>query len=290
MRSKLENFFERGVKAAESGKFIEALDLFEVAIDLGQYESAAGFFHEILQEKMKMNKQAIASYKEALSLDTENVDMLKKYGFLLIKHRRWSESVASFDKALTFDQYDNEIWLGHGYSLIRLNKYPEALTSFDRVCAINPKNAYAWFIRGTLLYKQKRHAEAIDSIKEGKNARDIKLRSLPETLPETKTHIKKNPEVIAICRNCGNEFLRDKKNYKRKYCSDECANEKRPKISCQKILKNHHENLITDPNRLSTEFIADLVGCECKTVLHNKERDDKKKRDNFVIDYSLLEY
>jgi hypothetical protein len=36
--------------------------------------------------------------------------------------------------------------------------------------------------------------------------------------------------------------------------------------SCRKILLKHHEDLKHDPERLSTKFIADVVGCRCRRL------------------------
>jgi hypothetical protein len=41
--------------------------------------------------------------------------------------------------------------------------------------------------------------------------------------------------------------------------------------SCKTSLKNHHNDLKNDPNRLSTKFIADVSMCKCRIV------EDKKK-------------
>jgi hypothetical protein len=35
---------------------------------------------------------------------------------------------------------------------------------------------------------------------------------------------------------------------------------------CEEILKQHHIDLKNDPERLSTKFIADVAGCECRLI------------------------
>lgn len=39
----------------------------------------------------------------------------------------------------------------------------------------------------------------------------------------------------------------------------------RPTV-CELILKDHHDDLANDPERLSTKFIADVSGCSCRRI------------------------
>lgn len=80
----------------------------------------------------------------------------------------------------------------------------------------------------------------------------------------------KMPTEIATCQNCGEEF--EKSELRKKYCSIKCYREDRSKNrtgnprSCRTILKEHHEKMKEDPERLTTSFIAKMVGCACPKI------------------------
>lgn len=57
------------------------------------------------------------------------------------------------------------------------------------------------------------------------------------------------------CRDCHREYNRSRPNNGH---------------ACMKILKQHHEDLKHDPERLSTKFIADVVGCRCRRLEEKK--------------------
>jgi len=40
---------------------------------------------------------------------------------------------------------------------------------------------------------------------------------------------------------------------------------------CKKVLREHHELMKDDPEHLTTEFLAELVGCNCPVVRRNEE-------------------
>jgi len=54
---------------------------------------------------------------------------------------------------------------------------------------------------------------------------------------------------------------------------------------CAEILKQHHEDLKDDPERLSTEYIAKMARCSCPkkagikstNVIKNKDNTDKRE-------------
>ncbi len=70
-----------------------------------------------------------------------------------------------------------------------------------------------------------------------------------------------------FCNECRNKRLkRNSQKYMKKYMKNHNVGLSVTKDSCEDILKNHHERLKHDPERLSTKFIADVAGCSCRIV------------------------
>jgi hypothetical protein len=68
------------------------------------------------------------------------------------------------------------------------------------------------------------------------------------------------------CTHCGinkpiSEFYKCKSGIYSAYCKL-CSNKHKQK--CKNIIKEHHEILKDDPERLTTEFLVELTGCNCK--------------------------
>jgi len=75
------------------------------------------------------------------------------------------------------------------------------------------------------------------------------------------------PKKMIDCPKCGTQFRQTQ--YHKKYCSRECYSAGRSKSGksrqevCRELLKKHHDDMKGDPERLTTNFMANLVGCSC---------------------------
>jgi len=82
-----------------------------------------------------------------------------------------------------------------------------------------------------------------------------------------KAYLNKRKEK-SICPICGKEI--ETRGYRRRYCSTECRNKARPRSdapkTCRRVLMKHHEDMKHDSQRLTTKFLAKLVGCACPKV------------------------
>jgi hypothetical protein len=78
------------------------------------------------------------------------------------------------------------------------------------------------------------------------------------------------PKEIVHCPVCGREFERSRR--KKKYCSMECSlngrfpNRPKNPSTCKQILLTHHEEMKEDPERLTTKFLAKMIGCACPKI------------------------
>lgn len=94
------------------------------------------------------------------------------------------------------------------------------------------------------------------------------------------------PPNYGNCRYCGTPLPAPESGHFRSFCSPKCKHKYRQSLNkkgkkklerrkipkagresrCGTILSEHHMDLASDPNHLSTEFIASLAGCSCKKI------------------------
>jgi tetratricopeptide (TPR) repeat protein len=68
---KAENFFQKGLGLLKLGRYVEALDSFNQAIELDPQQAKAWNGRGVSLEKLGKNQQALASYEKALLLDSD---------------------------------------------------------------------------------------------------------------------------------------------------------------------------------------------------------------------------
>ncbi len=80
---------------------------------------------------------------------------------------------------------------------------------------------------------------------------------------------KYSDKLLSHCKSCRNKYnlqkyRTDPEFRKRSMDSTRRSNYKKYNRKICKILEHHHEILETDPDHLTTEFLQDLIGINCK--------------------------
>lgn len=111
-------------------------------------------------------QKAIASFNQALKLNSSYSFALHGKGLALAKLFRYEEALACFQAALVVDPQDGQIWYNQGTALNRLQRYREAIYSFDRAIAIKPHDHRAWFNRAKALGALKLYRSTLESLNQ----------------------------------------------------------------------------------------------------------------------------
>ena len=102
-------------------------------------------------------------YKQILSIQSDNFDVLQLFGILSAQTKNYLKAVELFSKALKINPNHAGIFNNLGIALKELSRIDEALTSFDRAIAINPDSADSYNNRGNILQALSRPEEALTS-------------------------------------------------------------------------------------------------------------------------------
>lgn len=98
-------------------------------------------------------------------------------------------------------------------------------------------------------------------VKEQRRNYYNRYNKIPENREKILNYMKeynKKPEVKERCSA-----------YAKRYRATSEGQAKIHQSRCVRILKKHHEELSHDPEHLTTEFIASLVGCKCSRIAKN---------------------
>jgi len=125
---------QKGKLLVELGRIPEALGCLEKAIELEKD------FKEAWLEKgnalsalgPNYSDEAIASYDEAIKLDSGWAIAYFNKGKLLSERDQYEEALQTFDKGLEFDDTESCAWCDRGMVLNRLKRNEEALASFRK--------------------------------------------------------------------------------------------------------------------------------------------------------------
>ena len=114
--------------------------------------------------ELNRNKEALASYEQALTLDPRDVATWFNIGVTLEILNQPEEALAAFEQALALNQGNDLQWAAQGMILIFMSRYQEALAAFEQVLTVHPLDAETWSFRSSLLGRLGHHQEALENI------------------------------------------------------------------------------------------------------------------------------
>jgi len=87
---------------------------------------------------------AIAAYRRAIMLDSEQYDAWNNLGVALLGTDRLADALNAFDAVVASGHADGTIWFNRGKTYQALGRYRDAIGEFERAAALEPKHAEAW--------------------------------------------------------------------------------------------------------------------------------------------------
>lgn len=142
--TKAKQTLSEGVSLGNSGRYQEALNRFNKAIEMAD------------MERLK----AAATGTTLVGAGAVIARGLARRGTALANLGRSEEALRSLDRALEMDANDVAAWIGKGNVLTKFGQFDEAIFSFDKAIELNPNIAAAWQGKGKALQKLGRDAEA----------------------------------------------------------------------------------------------------------------------------------
>jgi predicted O-linked N-acetylglucosamine transferase (SPINDLY family) len=107
--------------------------------------------------------EAAALYRDILTKNPKNADVLHLLGVIEFQKGNPSEAVALIDRAIKFSPHNAAFFCNRGNALKNLERLDDAVASYDRALAIRSDYAEAHYNRGVTLQQMKRFGDALAS-------------------------------------------------------------------------------------------------------------------------------
>ncbi|MEM2123812.1 MAG: tetratricopeptide repeat protein [Methanolinea sp.] len=174
---KAQNLARRADDLVVQGQFLEALDLYEEALDLDPYSSQIWNRFGIAQMKVGRFPDAVESFQRALEIDPYYTIAWKNKGDALQVQENYQAAIEAYDRALAINANDFYTLYEKGVCLQKMGKpekameiYTEVIRLAERELRRNPNeakyNALLWATMGDALERLGRYQEAIDAYGE----------------------------------------------------------------------------------------------------------------------------
>jgi tetratricopeptide (TPR) repeat protein len=130
-------------------------------------ESAEALHREaIILAKEKQYDMAIEKWKQAISLNSEDVDYLYKLGLIYFEMKNYQESIQYTEKAIQICPIHHRAYLILGIDWIKLRKFDQAEINVLASNRLNKSNLMSYLNLGAIYSVQKKYNDAIEMFKK----------------------------------------------------------------------------------------------------------------------------
>ena len=153
-----DTYYNRAICKFNLGDLEGALLDFDYYLDHSGYrpvsEEYAHLYKGVIYEKLKMYKDALDEYKEAVYYMHKYGTALYHSGELKSFLGNYKDAINDYNKALLLTPYDyknEEVYLGLGDAHFNSGDYNSAISDYSKVIELNSKSAAAYKSRGDAL-------------------------------------------------------------------------------------------------------------------------------------------
>jgi tetratricopeptide (TPR) repeat protein len=175
-------WLEHGQMLEQEGRYREALQAYEKALNLVPDEAITHMAVASAYEALGKQDQALAHMEEAVQLDPENAAAQRHLGRLNCLRDEHEACVAALEKAVEIEPDDKwgRFWLANAYLQNAEDGLDRALAQYEEALRLEPEFGEAHFGLGQLYYNQP--GNEVLAIEEFKQALDAALEANDEEL------------------------------------------------------------------------------------------------------------
>jgi tetratricopeptide (TPR) repeat protein len=164
-KSKLPFFLNssEGWKLLAAWKNFGGLVLFDALLAKDKSHSGTWICRGISLDNLGRYEEAIASYDQAISINTDKHEPWIYRGISLDNLGRYEEAIASYDQAISINTDKHEPWHNKGFTYFKWGKYVESINCFNQVIAIKPDKYESWHNKGLVQFVMGNYEDALNS-------------------------------------------------------------------------------------------------------------------------------
>jgi tetratricopeptide (TPR) repeat protein len=140
-------YLTRGIVNIHKGKYDDALEDLNRALDLGQgindklFENKVYVNRGAAYQKLFLNEEALNDYSKAIQLNDKNPNVYLYRGFLYYQTNEYEEAVKDFNVVINLDPENPFAYYNRGMIYIKQLKDVEACDDFHKACELGNNNA-----------------------------------------------------------------------------------------------------------------------------------------------------
>lgn len=123
--------------------------------------------------------EAVDAYNKALEMDPYYSLAWNKRGIALVQLGYYEEAIRNFNRAIELDPFYGQAWDNKGDVMLQTGQYNESMSAYERAIAINPNDLHALSGKGANLQKLGRNEEARGAFEEVVRIADRNIRRNP---------------------------------------------------------------------------------------------------------------
>lgn len=152
-----------GVKLSKLGKFEEAIECYDKAIEINSNFFLAWANRGLALFNLKRYEEAIECFDKIIDIEPRDFQGYENKGKALLNLKKNEEAIRCFDKAIELKPTSWVLWDNKGRALFNLQKFEDAIECFDKALEGNPRNVETWNIKGMALGNLDKYKEAVES-------------------------------------------------------------------------------------------------------------------------------
>ena len=159
--SQYEPYFFRGIAKYNLGDFAGAEADFDKAIELNPVYTMAYHYRAITRSRMGRYDQALADLQRAIDLRPGYYGLYFSRGVTYFLSQQFEKAVEDFDRFIKKEPREPDAWLNRGASWLFLGDTAKALKDYDRAILLDAFDPEGYIRRSRIYYSQHRLEDAL---------------------------------------------------------------------------------------------------------------------------------
>ena len=133
-----EDLFVTGLVNYNMGDFLEALEFFNLSLDLSPDESEVLYYKSLALARLDEFDDALRTIDKAIALDSNDDRFWNDKANFLARLDRPEKAFKCFDKAIELNPTDSVIWANKGFLYLENERLDESFECYEKACELSP--------------------------------------------------------------------------------------------------------------------------------------------------------
>ena len=154
-------YYNRGNAYFSLGKFENAIQDYNKAIDLNPNDDLSYNNRGNAYFSLGKFEDAIQDYNKAIDLNPNDASYYNNRGTTFANLEKYEDAIQDYNKTIDLNPNDNSAYFNRGTAFSYLNEYEKAIQDYNKAIDLNPNDASAYFNRGIAFTNLSNYEKAI---------------------------------------------------------------------------------------------------------------------------------